>query len=184
MTWEMIRITGLIALAFLTLSVALGIAGPALRRPTARLTSVSMHLTAAVGGTVLVIAHVLFAIVDNWVSVPAMAAIVPGASQWEPLWVAVGTIAFDLMLVLAVTSALRQQAPGLWRRAHIVAYPVWALVWIHTLAIGTDAGTPLMVGMAAASAGLVTAAFVLRRMTRRRPLATQTPVPTLMEVSR
>ena len=49
MTWELIRITGLVSLALLTVSVALGIAGPAIRRPTGRLTSVSVHLTAAVG---------------------------------------------------------------------------------------------------------------------------------------
>ena len=173
MTWEFIRITGLVALAFLTVSVALGVAGPALHRPTSRLASVSMHMTAAVGGTVLVIAHILFAIADSWITVPAMAAVVPGASPWEPLWVAVGTIAFDLMLVMVVTSAMRQQAPALWKRAHVLAYPVWALVWVHTLAIGSDAGTPLMIGIATASAALVAAAFVLRRM---RPLPR--PVPT------
>src|SRR5690606_36048996 len=68
MTWEFIRITGLVALAFLTVSVALGVAGPALHRPTSRLASVSMHMTAAVGGTVLVIAHILFAIADSWIT--------------------------------------------------------------------------------------------------------------------
>ncbi len=130
-------------------------------------------MTAAIGGTVLVIAHILFAIADSWVTVPAMAAVVPGASTWEPLWIAAGTLALDLMLVMVVTSALRQHAPDLWKRAHILAYPVWALVWVHTLAVGSDAGTPLMIGIAAASAGLVAAAFVLRRM---RPLPR--PVPT------
>ena len=181
MTWELIRITGLVALAFLTLSVALGIAGPALRKPTLRLTSVSMHLTAAVGGTVLVIAHVAFAILDSWVSVPAAAAFVPGASTWQPLWVGLGTVAFDLMLVIAATSALRQQAPRLWWKAHVVAYPVWALVWVHTLAIGTDAGTPLMVGLAAASAGLVAAAIVVRLMSPRGPVGNK-PAPEKVEV--
>jgi methionine sulfoxide reductase heme-binding subunit len=179
MTWEMIRITGLVALAFLTMSVALGIAGPAVRNATSRLVSVSMHLTAAVAGISLVLAHIVFAILDTWVSVPLAAAVVPGASQWETLWVGVGTVAFDLLLVLAVTSAMRQQAPGLWRKAHIVAYPMWGLVWIHTLAVGTDAGTPLMIVMAAASAGLVTAAIVVRRMNRRTAPVRPTAHPTV-----
>ena len=166
MTWEIIRITGLLALGLLTVSVALGIAGPAIRRPAARLTSVGLHLTAGVGGTVLVIGHVLFAIIDSWVQVPAMAAFVPGASPWQTLWVAIGTVAFDFMLVIAATSAMRQQAPGMWRRAHLLAYPTWALVWIHTLTIGTDRTTPLMVGLAAASAAVVAAAVALRLMTK------------------
>lgn len=178
MTWEMIRVTGMVALALLTVAVAMGIAGPALRRPATRLTTVTMHLTAAVGGTALVVAHIAFAVLDSWVQVPMAAAVLPGASGWETLWVAVGTLAFDLLLVLAVTSALRQQAPGLWRRAHIVAYPAWALMWLHTLTIGTDRGTSLMVVLAGLSAALVAGAAALRRSTRRAsaPL-TQERVP-------
>lgn len=181
MTWEMIRITGMVALALLTVSVALGIAGPAIRRPTARLTSVSMHLTAAVGGTLLVIAHVAFAVLDSYVQVPLAATLIPGASVWEPLWIAVGTIAFDLMLVLAVTSALRQHAPRLWWRAHVLSYPVYALVWLHTLTIGTDRGTPLMIGTAAVSAALVAAALVFRLASPRGPVGNN-PRPEMEEV--
>lgn len=178
MTWEMIRVTGVVALALLTVAVAMGIAGPALRRPTTRLTTVTMHLTAAVGGTALVVAHIAFAVLDSWVQVPAIAAVLPGASGWQTLWVAVGTVAFDLLLVLAVTSALRQQAPGLWRRAHIVAYPAWALMWLHTLTIGTDRGTSLMVVLAGLSAALVAGAAALRRSTGRVPASlTQERVP-------
>lgn len=164
MTWEIIRVTGMVALGLLTVSVTLGILGPAIRRPTARLASVSMHLTAAVGGTFLVAAHVVFAVIDSWVNVPVSAAFIPGTSTWEPLWIAIGTIAFDLMLVMAVTSALRQRAPKVWWKAHVLAYPVWALVWVHTLAIGTDARGPLMIAMAAISAALVAGATVIRIM--------------------
>lgn len=180
MTWELIRITGLMALVMLTVSTALGILGPTIRRPAGRLTSVSMHLTAGVGGIALVIAHVVLAVIDSWVQVPVSAAIIPGTSTWEPLWIAVGTLAFDLMIVLAATSAVRTHAPGLWWRAHLVAYPVYALVWVHTLTIGTDRGTPVMIGLAALSAGLVTAAVVLRLMAPRGPVGTQ-PRPELQE---
>ena len=132
MTWEFIRITGLVALAFLTVSVALGVAGPALHRPTSRLASVSMHMTAAVGGTVLVIAHILFAIADSWITVPAMAAVVPGAS---PVGALVGGGRDDRLRPHARHGGHIGDAPAgtrLWKRAHVLAYPVWALVWVHT----------------------------------------------------
>lgn len=183
MTWEMIRITGLVALVLLTISVSLGIAGPVIRRPSLRLTSVTMHLTAAVGGTALVIAHIVFAVIDSWVEVPLAAAVVPGTSGWETLWIAVGTLAFDLMLVLAVTSMLRQHAPNLWWRAHVLAYPVYALVWLHTLTIGSDRSTPLMIGIAAASAGVVAAAITLRLMVGRRQPTGTTIRHDLQEIS-
>jgi DMSO/TMAO reductase YedYZ heme-binding membrane subunit len=183
MTWEMIRVTGLVALVLLTIAVSLGIAGPAIRRPGLRLTSVTMHLTAAVGGTALVLAHIGLAIVDSWVDVPLSAAIVPGTSTWEPLWIAVGTVAFDLLLVIAVTSALRQHAPGLWWRAHALAYPVYALVWLHTLTIGSDRSTPLMIGIAAVSGAAVASAVVVRLMLgSQRPTGTTTRTD-LQEIS-
>jgi sulfoxide reductase heme-binding subunit YedZ len=173
MTWELIRVTGIVALGLLTVAVTLGILGPVIRRPALRLTSVTMHLTAAVGGIALVAAHVGLAVVDSWVSVPLLAAVVPGASPWSTLGVALGTLAVDLLLVLAVTSAVRQHAPGLWWRAHVLAYPAWALVWLHTLAVGTDRTTPLMTALAAVSAALVAGATALRLTARRGPVAVQ-----------
>lgn len=181
MTWEMIRVTGIVALALLTVAVTLGIAGPVIRRPALRLTTVTMHLTAAVGGIVLVLGHIAFAVLDSWVTVPLSAAVVPGASPWQPLGVALGTTAFDLLLVLAVTSALRQHAPRVWWRAHVLSYPAWALVWIHTLTVGTDRGTTLMVVLAGLSAALVAAATALRLTRRPGPVAV-VPVP-LEEIS-
>lgn len=182
MTWEIIRITGMVALGLLTVSVTLGILGPAIRRPTARLASVSMHLTAAVGGTLLVVTHVLFAVIDSWVNVPVSAALIPGTSTWEPLWIAVGTIAFDLMLVMTFTSALRQHAPKLWWKAHVLAYPVWALVWVHTLAVGTDARGPLMIAIAAVSAGMVAGATAIRILQPKPGPKGTTYAPQLEEV--
>lgn len=181
MTWELIRVTGIVALALLTVAVSLGIAGPVIRRPAWRLTSITMHLTAAVGGILLVVAHIAFAVLDAWVQVPLLAAVVPGASPWSTLGVALGTVAFDLLLVIAVTSALRQRAAKLWWRAHVLAFPVWALVWIHTLTVGTDRGTGLMLALAAISAASVAGALALRLTARRGPVAVK-PI-TLEEIS-
>lgn len=181
MTWELIRVTGIVALALLTVAVSLGIAGPVIRRPAWRLTSITMHLTAAVGGILLVVAHIAFAVLDAWVQVPLLAAVIPGASPWSTIGVALGTIAFDLMLVMVVTSALRQHAPRLWWRAHVLAFPVWGLVWVHTLAVGTDRGTTLMIVLAAVSAGMVAASIALRMTARRGPVAVKPVV--LEEIS-
>ena len=42
--------------------------------------------------------------------------------------------------------------------------------WLHTLTIGTDTGTPLMIGLAAVSAALVAAAAVCRMTAGRGPV--------------
>ena len=63
-TWMLLRTTGFLVLGLLTLAVALGLAGPGIRDPRARLVAVTVHRTAAVTGTVLLLAHVTAAVVD------------------------------------------------------------------------------------------------------------------------
>lgn len=161
-TWLFLRTTGVIALALLTVSVVAGILGPAIRRPGVRLTSVSIHGTAAVTGLMLLVGHVLLAVADSYVDVPWLAIVVPGGSVWQPLWVGLGAVAFDLLVVVTVTTATRLRAPSTWRRAHLLAYPAWALAWGHAVTTGTDAWSRPMLALAAASAGAVCTAAIAR----------------------
>ena len=152
-TWLLLRVAGITALAALTLSVASGLAGPAVRAPAVRGMLVAVHRTSAVLGLSLTAGHVALAVVDPWVDVSAIATVVPGASAWEPAWVGVGAVAVDLLLVVAVTSALRGRAPRTWWTLHVLTYPSWLMAVGHALAIGTDAWrTPYLV---AGSAGLL-----------------------------
>lgn len=162
MTWALLRSTGVIALALLSLSVVLGIAGPAIRRPSARLTSVSVHRAAAAAGTLLIVGHVVLAVLDSWVQVPAVAVILPGASSWESLWIGLGAVALDLIAVVMVSSALRQRSARTWWRLHVLAYPAWAVAFGHAFGVGTDRTSPLMVSLAVLSLVAVGGALTVR----------------------
>lgn len=174
LTWYLLRSTGVIALALLSLSVVLGIAGPAIRLPSRRLVSVSVHTTAALAGVALLVGHVVLAVVDSWVQVSALSVVVPGASAWEPLWIGLGALALDLMAIVAVSSAFRRQSAATWWRLHMLAYPAWALAWLHALGVGTDATSGLMIALAAASGGAVAGAVAVRRMSPSAPVGAST----------
>ncbi len=166
--WFVIRSSGLVAVGLLTVSVLLGLAGPRLR-PTARLSSISVHRAAAVAGTLLIVGHILLAVLDSWIDLDWAAAVLPGASDWERWGMALGALAVDLMLVVLVTTATRSRAPRLWRRAHLLAYPVWVLAVGHGLLVGTDGAA--MRTLAMVCTALVLFGVAVRILVRPRTAA-------------
>lgn len=159
LTWFVMRASGMVALALLTASVALGVLGPRLR-PTWRLAAISAHRAAATAGSVLVAGHVVLAILDRWITLDWPAAMVPGAAGWQRWGVGLGAVAVDLLVALLVTTATRFRAPRAWRRVHLVGYPIWALSVGHGLLVGTDAAG--MWTLSAVSAAVLVAALGLR----------------------
>lgn len=162
-TWFVMRSSGLVAVGLLTVSVLLGLIGPRLR-PTARLTSISVHRAASVAGTLLIVAHIILALLDRWIVLDWPAALLPGVAEWERWGVALGALSVDLMIVVLVTTATRMHSPGLWRRAHLLAYPVWALAVGHGLLVGTDGA--VMQALAMVSLAVVLFGFAVRLLIR------------------
>ena len=167
-TWLLLRVTGIVALAALTVSVASGLVGPAARAPWLRGVLVSTHRSAAATGLTLTVGHVVLTVADPWVDVSSIATVIPGASAWEPGWVGVGAVAVDLLLVVAVTSALRSRAPYTWWTLHVLTYPAWLMATAHALAIGTDAWRAPYLVAGAFGVLLVVVAAALRAATARR----------------
>lgn len=169
-TWLLLRTSGFLVLGLLTVAVALGVAGPAVRNPQARLVSITLHRTAAVLGTLLLVAHVAAAVLDGWIDVSALAVVLPGVSRWEPLWVGLGALAFDAVLLLAATSALRRSNARLWWNVHVISYVAYALAWAHAVGIGSDRSAPVMVWSAVGSAAAVGLAVLSRTASPASPV--------------
>lgn len=169
--WFVMRASGLVGLALLTASVALGVVGPRLR-PTPRLAAVTAHRAAATTGTVLVAGHVALAILDQWITLDWAAAVVPGVAGWQRAGIALGALVVDLMIALLLTTATRFRAPRVWRRVHLVGYPIWALAVGHGLLVGTDTSgmRSLALGGLAVLVGAVALRLLLPDPTPDRPV--------------
>lgn len=178
-TWALLRSSGVIALGLLSLAVVLGIVGPAIRRPRTRLVCVSLHRTSAVVGTVLIAGHVLLAVLDSWVPISPLAAVVPGVSQWEPEWIGLGALSLDLLAVLMVSSALRTRNARSWWKWHRLAYAVWLLAMVHAFGVGTDRSSWVMLTLAGVSAVAVAAATIARLFAGDAPVGPR-PAPVII----
>ena len=73
---------------------------------------------------------------------------------------ALGTIGADLLLAVAISSALRQRIPArAWRALHWLAYLSWPVAVSHALGMGTDSKLTWALGLVAVCiAGVVAAA--------------------------
>lgn len=136
LVWVAERATGITGLVLLSLSTFLGaVLSAGWRSPRfPEVRSVSLHRNISLMTLVFVLLHVVAAIADQYVQIPLASAIIPFTADYKMVWVGLGTIAFDLLLAVLITSYLRDKInPRLWRLIHDLTYILWAVATIHTL---------------------------------------------------
>lgn len=142
--WYAARAAGVVAYVLLTGGVLLGtlLAGRVRlpRWPTFAVTDVHRFVSLLVG--VFVSLHVLTVGLDTYVHFSLAQLIVPGASSYRPLWVALGIVSAELLVAIAVTNLLRRRVGfRRWRRVHYLTFLVWAGATVHGIGSGTDSNT-------------------------------------------
>ena len=166
--WYLNRSTGFVILALFTLTTALGVLSTGTRagRRVPSFVTQAMHRNVALLSVVMLITHVTTAVVDSYVDIRWWQALVPWlGSTYMPLWLGLGTLALDLIIIVTVTSLLRaRMSHRLWRAIHLGSYLGWALSVVHGVGIGTDvrAGTGWAYATVGASVVTVLAAVGLR----------------------
>jgi DMSO/TMAO reductase YedYZ heme-binding membrane subunit len=177
--WYVMRGSGLVALALLTLTMVAGVVN--VRRFATprwpRVVTALLHRNVALLAVTFLAVHVATAALDSFVSVGWLAAVVPFTSAWDRFWVGLGTAAVDLMIALVVSSLLRaRMTHRAWRAVHWLAYAAWPLAMVHGFAAGTDSGTTWARAVYVASLVAVGAAIGWR--VRRRPAPKPVPLAT------
>lgn len=167
MIWYIARGAGVMALFMLTVSVMLGIATRQ-GKPLAglpRFAIATVHRNATLIGLGLVVVHVLTLLFDSYANLNPIDLVVPFVGSYRQLWLGLGTLAFDLLLLVMITSLNRARL-GLrtWRAIHWLSYAIWPIALAHGLGTGTDAGQVWMgvlaVGCATAVVTTATWRFV------------------------
>lgn len=139
--WYLTRGTGAVALLLLTTSVVLGLVGTV--RYTAprwpRFAIDTVHRDVSLLVIVLLVLHVVTTVLDGFAPISLLDGLIPFVSAYRPLWLGLGTLAFDLILAIAITSLVRRRLGyGTWRAVHWLAYISWPIAVLHTLGTGTD----------------------------------------------
>ena len=139
--WFTTRATGTVAIVLLTASVLVGILTTT--RASApgmpRFAITELHRRLALIALGFLVIHILTAVADTYVPIGWIAVVVPFVSSYQPLWIGLGSAAFDLILVVMITSLLRKQLGArIFRGAHWLVYLCWPIAIAHGIGVGTD----------------------------------------------
>ncbi|QKE84353.1 ferric reductase-like transmembrane domain-containing protein [Arthrobacter sp. NEB 688] len=188
--WYLNRGTGIVLVVVFTLTVLLGVlaTGRGVSRWWPRFVTQGLHRGLAAVSVLLLLAHAVVAVVDEFVDIRWWQAVVPFGATYEPLWLGLGTLALDLTVVVVATSLARSRLPHrLWFVLHLTTYLAWVAGVAHGLGIGTDArvGWSLVITTACvgvvvlAGLGRVVAVLRARRRTSRERRVVAAPTRTL-----
>jgi predicted ferric reductase len=176
--WYATRATGVVALVLLTATVVLGVAGTARFAAPGlpRVLTAGLHRNLSLLVVGFVSVHVLTTVVDSYTSIGLSSMVIPFNSDYRRLWLGLGTIAFDLLIAVTLTSLLRDRLSlRSWRAVHWLGYACWPVALWHGLGTGTDTRLPWLLALDALCVAAVAAAvcwrLVLARPDRGRALA-------------
>jgi sulfoxide reductase heme-binding subunit YedZ len=174
--WYLNRATGMVALVLMTATIVLG---AIVRRQAGlpglpRFGVVRLHRNVGLLSALVLVGHVVTAVLDSYVDISASAVVVPFVSSYRPLAIGLGALALDLVLLVIVTSLLRDLLPRrLWAPVHMTSYALWPLAAVHGLTAASDLGGGWLVVLVLACAATTAGAF-LTALGTRRPARTPT----------
>lgn len=163
--WYATRAGGTVALVLLTATVALGVAvgGRHTPRTIARFEVTALHRNLAVLTLVFLALHIATAVLDTFVHLGWWITVVPFIGTYRPLWLGLGTVAFDILLAVTLTSATSgirlRMGQRRWKSVHWLAYASWPVALFHAAGTGTDTKQPLQLVLYAACLGTVVLAL-------------------------
>ena len=163
--WYASRATGIVALLLLTAVLVLGILVNRQGRLPGlpRFAVTDIHRNLSLLAVTFIAIHVLTAVLDTYVHIPLLSAVIPFASGYERLWLGLGAISLDLMLAMIVTSLVRGRLNRvLWRAIHLLAYASWPIAFAHSIGSSKDLQQGWMLDMAIGCAMIAAAAVIWR----------------------
>ena len=127
--WYAARAAGVIAYVLLTAVVLVGLtlAGKLKTKTWPKFAVTDLHRFGSLLVGVFIGLHVLTIALDTYTPFSVTQLVVPFASSYRPVWVALGIVSTELLIAVAVTNALKSRIPyRWWRRAHFATFLVWA----------------------------------------------------------
>jgi methionine sulfoxide reductase heme-binding subunit len=139
--WYTTRGAGAVSLVLFSTVVVLGVLSTLRFESTSwpRFLTTGLHRNIALMALVFLALHVVTAVVDPFTHLGWLAAVVPFTSYYRTIWLGLGTVAFELLIAIAVTSLVRGFiGHAAWRAIHWLAYASWPIAVVHSFGTGTD----------------------------------------------
>jgi len=171
--WYATRGLGAATLIVLTCTVVLGIVTATrwIGQSTPGFVTADLHRNLSMIALGLLLAHIITTVLDPFAHISVRDVIIPFGATYRPIWLGLGVVAAEIMIVVAATSMLRDRVgPRAWRAIHWVAYASWPIAVIHGLGTGSDARAPWLIGVVVSCVVAVLLALLTR--IREGPLST------------
>ena len=181
--WYASRATGVVSLLLFTAVMVLGILVNRQGRLPGlpRFAVTNLHRNLSLLAVIFLVIHIVTAVMDSFVSIPLISAVVPFTSGYEGFWLGLGAISLDIMLALIVTSLIRGRLNRkVWRAVHWLAYASWPIAFAHSIGSSADLQRGLLLDLAVACALLVAGSLVWRVTAGAREVPRAQRVSTLM----
>jgi DMSO/TMAO reductase YedYZ heme-binding membrane subunit len=172
--------SGVFALVALTAAVAAGLAATdrLVVSPAGRVTFQAVHRALSLAALGFLASHVLMEVLAR--RSHAADAVVPFLATGRTLYLGLGTLASDLVLLIAITGVARRRFAArwtaVWRGVHVTAYLAWPLAILHGLLSGRTA-KPYVDWSYGACVAAVAVALVIRLVAPRRTPTAAGPDP-------
>jgi methionine sulfoxide reductase heme-binding subunit len=170
MLWYLNRGTGLVLLCLFTATVFVGILSTGRGgRIWPRFVTQGLHRQLSLVTTALLTAHVISAVVDEYVDIRWWQALVPVGGTYRPLYLGLGALALDFTVAVGLSSVLRSRlSESAWKAVHLTTYVAWLAALAHTVGIGTDSYQTWGLAVVAACVAVVTLGLAVRIFVLRR----------------
>jgi methionine sulfoxide reductase heme-binding subunit len=163
--WYTTRGAGAVSLILLSAVVVLGVLS-ALRVHSAawpKFLTTGLHRNLALMAMVFLALHIVTAVIDPFTHLGWLTVVIPFSSYYRTLWLGLGTIAFELLVAIVVTSLVRGLiGQGAWRAVHWLAYASWPVAVVHGFGTGTDALSGWFIVLSIVCVGSVAVAVIYR----------------------
>ncbi len=168
--WITSRAAGITAFLALTLDVVFGlfVSTGAADRFLPRARSVAAHRWLSSVALSMVAVHALALLGDRFIRFDVLDLLVPFASSYRSIAVALGVLAAYGALVVHASFTWRKRIGAkAWRKLHYTSFVVFAAALLHGLLAGSDTKTPAMFVLYSSSASLVGVLAGYRVLKRR-----------------
>ncbi|MES2170930.1 MAG: 2Fe-2S iron-sulfur cluster-binding protein [Actinomycetota bacterium] len=172
--WYVTRASAVVAWVLLTLAVVWGtlLSTRVLRKVDNPSWLLDLHRYLSTLSIVMVLVHLGSLMLDGWLHFSAADILIPLHADYRALPVAIGIIAFYLLVAVQLSSLLMNRIPRrVWKAIHYSSYLVVVLVSFHAGWSGTDVGTIWYRATAISLIVLAAAAVMTRVVVGRRGAA-------------
>lgn len=164
--WYAARAGGVLAYVLLSTVVVfgLGMSGKQTLKRWPRFAIEDVHRFLGILTGTFIVTHIVAIAIDAYLPFSLVSLFVPLLSKYRAVWVALGIVAAELLLALAVANHYRDRglAYQVWRKTHYLNFVVWTAATLHGLGSGTDRSAVWMLAIYAVAIAAVVGLTVWR----------------------